>query len=557
MAIISFGILLSPSTAKYATDLERDAHPSIRKIKMHIYSRSRTPSPNNDTLPLGYRARDAISETTEARPDGMNLLCPALSLPPSRDLGTLNMERGRPSDNLLDDPEQMASAPQTEGTTEIAPDDGRPQKRRKISNACEPCRGRKTRCDGERPTCGPCRYRPNSQRPCHYAKDAAKGVEQHDMTTRSLVERIQTLERVVASSWQHEPREGQQNQATYQSTPPYSGYSEIVHAERLSSHYILSPEPPGQVVVHDVANANPPQDAIEKEIPGSAPPPITNRQRSIVAVDDENSSSPVNAMGSTAFMGTKLPLDTAGEFYGDSSAARFMQEVEEAIPDPGLKQSSVEQPGGSRCTISSVSNSGAKALNLVLPTRDLADALLENYFAKSHSLYPFVYRPLFTSAYEDLWRPLHELRRDTIECDLGLGTPGLSDSQSVVFHCALNAVFALSCQLSDSVIQQHDRESLSQTFFVRCRSLLHVDILDHGSIALVQTLLIVAQYLQSTSFPSRCWTSLGLACRIGQGVGLHVEDGSGPRRDAREVEVRRRVWYGCTLMDMYGVLYYF
>ena len=377
------------------------------------------------------------------------------------------------------------------------------------------------------------------------------------MTTKSLVERIQTLERVVASSRQHLPREAQQNQATNQSTPPYSVYSERVHAERLSSHYISSPEPPGLVVVQDVANTNPPQDVTEVEIPGSALSPVTNRQKSIVAIDDENSASPVNAMGSSAFMGTKLPLDVAGEFYGGSSAARFMQQVEEAIPDPGPKQSSFERPRGSRWSFSNVANSGAKALNVVLPTRDLADALLENYFAKSHSLYPFVYRPLFTRAYEDLWKPSHELRRDTIECDLGLGSPGLSDSQSVVFHCALNAVFALSCQLSAPVIQQHDRESLSQTFFSRCRSLLHVDILDHGSIALVQTLLIVAQYLQSTSFPSRCWTSIGLACRIGQGVGLHVEDSSFPRRDAREVEVRRRVWYGCTLLDMYDVLHYF
>jgi hypothetical protein len=51
----------------------------IRKIKMLMYSRSRTQVPISDSLPLRYRARDAVSEATEARPDGMNLLYPALS----------------------------------------------------------------------------------------------------------------------------------------------------------------------------------------------------------------------------------------------------------------------------------------------------------------------------------------------------------------------------------------------------------------------------------------------------------------------------------------------
>lgn len=258
----------------------------------------------------------------------------------------------------------------------------------------------------------------------------------------------------------------------------------------------------------------------------------------LIRVHVEDSSSPVNAMGSTAFRGggSTLPLSSVNEFYGGSSAARFMEQVEETIPGTNPSLSYATRPRANLHRGSKPARRASKPQGFSLPTRDLADTLLENYWAKSYSLYPFVYKPVFTRAYEDLWKPigLQREQRETRDCDLGLGTPGISDSQSTVFHCALNAIFALSCQLSGPEILQHDRDSLSQTFFLRCRSLLHVDILDHGSIALVQTLLIVAQYLQSTSFSSRCWTSHGLACRIGQGIGLHVETG-GLQRDGREV----------------------
>lgn len=32
-----------------------------------------------------------------------------------------------------------------------------PGDRHRVGHACEPCRARKTRCSGERPTCGHCR----------------------------------------------------------------------------------------------------------------------------------------------------------------------------------------------------------------------------------------------------------------------------------------------------------------------------------------------------------------------------------------------------------------
>ncbi|KAH8656317.1 hypothetical protein BGZ61DRAFT_306564, partial [Ilyonectria robusta] len=46
-------------------------------------------------------------------------------------------------------------------------DVGRPRvtKRKRISRACDPCRARKHRCDGRRPSCSACSM---TQHPCSY-----------------------------------------------------------------------------------------------------------------------------------------------------------------------------------------------------------------------------------------------------------------------------------------------------------------------------------------------------------------------------------------------------
>lgn len=85
---------------------------------------------------------------------------------------------------------------------------------------------------------------------------------------------------------------------------------------------------------------------------------------------------------------------------------------------------------------------------------------------------------------------------------------------------------------------------------MRSRQLLHFDVLDEGDLALVQALLLLAQYLQSTQSPSRCWNVVGMACRIAQGLGLYLNEGD-EQYSALELQMRRRTWHGCILLDMF------
>lgn len=48
------------------------------------------------------------------------------------------------------------------------PDEGRPVKRKRIALACEPCRDRKVKCDGTKPTCKVCEKRADPKIQCLY-----------------------------------------------------------------------------------------------------------------------------------------------------------------------------------------------------------------------------------------------------------------------------------------------------------------------------------------------------------------------------------------------------
>jgi hypothetical protein len=124
-------------------------------------------------------------------------------------------------------------------------------------------------------------------------------------------------------------------------------------------------------------------------------------------------------------------------------------------------------------------------------------------------------------------------------------SPGSATEDDPLFYCLLNLVLALGCQFStlfESSIHSGD------TFFNRAKTLLGFSIFDVGSLQVVQALLLMGSYLQSTNRPNRCWNVVGMGIRVAQGLGLHIERSGG---DLVERETRRRAWWGCVLMDRY------
>ena len=112
----------------------------------------------------------------------------------------------------------------------------------------------------------------------------------------------------------------------------------------------------------------------------------------------------------------------------------------------------------------------------------------------------------------------------------------------LLWFCLLNVIFALGARFSINDDVDAD------IFFDRASQLLHPYILDVGSLRMVQILLLSGLYLQSTTRPNRCWSVVGLAVRIAQGLALHLNDHL-QGVSIIEHELKKRIWFGCVALD--------
>lgn len=266
----------------------------------------------------------------------------------------------------------------------------------------------------------------------------------------------------------------------------------------------------------------------------------------------ESLSNVVSAMG--AAVPDVCDTRSHDEYYGQSSLVSFIQQCTHTSAN---HESGRGPP--SRSTQPITPSTASTALNqcplkptrmhphllddFSLPPRRVADWLLGIYFKGSHMFYPWVHKESFMTCYEQLWSNNDEETLNDLP-DVGLGGPGCSME---VFHCALNAIFAIACEFSNMPVK--DKQTSSLMFYDRMKSLINIDILDSGNLGHVQALLLVSLYLQCTPYPRRCWNTVGMAYRISVGIGLHLSrrcDDLSPL----EREIRWRVWCACVQMDM-------
>ena len=59
---------------------------------------------------------------------------------------------------------------------------------------------------------------------------------------------------------------------------------------------------------------------------------------------------------------------------------------------------------------------------------------------------------------------------------------------------------------------------------------------------------MMGQYLQGTQKSIQAWTVHGLAVKAAFQLGLHSSEAS-RKLPPREREIRKRIWYGCVVLD--------
>ena len=233
-------------------------------------------------------------------------------------------------------------------------------------------------------------------------------------------------------------------------------------------------------------------------------------------------------------------------YFGESSAFDFMTKLSSPEGDPtkGLVAAAQRQGPGSvaASSLAMSSPSGPIFEGLVLgpgteelfglPHRFVADRLVDAYFKFRHPMNSYLHEETFRRRYARLW--LSEELGGEEATENNLAWFGLVD-----------LIFAFG---SDHV-QVAGRPSVDRArLFKRAKTLVFAGLLQAGSIELVQALLLMGQYLHGSLELNNCWTVVGLAIRMAQGLGLHLEAGNFTS-DIIEQEVRKRVWWSCFIID--------
>ncbi|CAI4214111.1 unnamed protein product [Parascedosporium putredinis] len=373
-------------------------------------------------------------------------------------------------------------------------------KRQKIDIACDTCRARKVKCNGVRPACGNCLKR--SDLVCHYSEgppDRSSSKQSPSVNgPRSLPRRHDSPHMSLVTSPRPLP-------APPVPPGPHHHHTPSVHTKSIPSPILRRPDtkpPPGP------SPASIAGDSTAASVPSSAaqPSPSVIDSMTIVLEDGESTQ----------------------QYFGSSSAGSFTRQIKAAIDarlgvptqQPPPRSSSLLSQGAGYDVPDAKGSDGP--LDYVLPPRRQADHLTGVYWFYVDPLYPFLDKAKWDRAYE------------------GLFTGGPIDVNERIFVTTLNVIFALATQLVES-LHPEQRDDSSNIYFRRAQDLLRLNLWDAGSFEVVQCLLLMSQYLQSTNNPHQTWMVVGSAIRTAQSLGLHLPETTADMTDLEQREMLRRI----------------
>lgn len=226
--------------------------------------------------------------------------------------------------------------------------------------------------------------------------------------------------------------------------------------------------------------------------------------------------------------------------HGPSSNVSFLQQaIPKADPETDAKQFAEEKVIPDLLGFSALkSPNPAYDTDLDSPPDHLIPAILRSFYDFIHPVFPILHWPSFITMYNLFRQPLmaSEHRSNRTRDD-------------IVFHATLNMVLALGCQRSRQ-IPPSQRIQFANSFYKHSHRLVSIETLDFSSLEIVQLLLLRGIYLHYTTYADRCWNTIGVALRVAQSLGLHVEQTASPRNQLKR-EMRRRVWHTCITLDRY------
>ncbi|KII95791.1 hypothetical protein PLICRDRAFT_34739 [Plicaturopsis crispa FD-325 SS-3] len=385
--------------------------------------------------------------------------------------------------------------------------------RRRVWRACESCRRKKIKCDGNEPTCSQC------------------------STSGSQCTWLQTKDRAALSRHYVQELEARLIQMEHifgQIAPAIDIDSLPASAKALFAGSSTGSGTAGNAEASSSITASAysaPRNA------GSHSPPQSGSSPQVKVEEDEVESS------------GQLALDEHGHmrWIGRSSTMTLIQNFKALTTSPLNRVSPMEEdpraPGPSVNKLyfpASVFFGKVHALpgpeEVEYPERDLADKLVDAYFSRFHFLMPVIDKPSFMRQYATLMDNTHDINMARTH---------------TAFISLVFAVFACSARLVDDPrLEAEDRLDDGGMGMVYYERALILHYISHASIQPehVQCFILMASFLCSVNCLPQAWLLVGQAVRTAQDLGFHRS----PRRlliTSIEKETRRKIWWGVYSLD--------
>ncbi|KAH8131001.1 hypothetical protein LI328DRAFT_161041 [Trichoderma asperelloides] len=394
----------------------------------------------------------------------------------------------------------------------------RPAKRRRIGYACNLCRTKKNRCDGERPSCGPYHIAARQhgqipQSPGHestYSKESPPGIPRaapYQASGGGL--RPQQHENSPSPTSTAEERPERQRQY-------HQSGSEHRSDRPKSSHSALPGEYFGESSAFDfITKVTSPNTADH-----------TGGNTIAAATTPTAGGGGGTTTGKASASTGRIPKALAARRSIAEASGVGGESLAESSPSTVVFEELLGIGAG-------IGDGSGSSDLFELPQRSLADRLVASYFKHRHPLNPYLHEGTFRQRYARLW----------LSKDVG-GEEAAPNN--LAWLGLVNMVFAFGSEHrspGSSASAKPDRAR----FFKRAKMLAFSSILQ-AKIELVQALLLMSHYLHGSLELNHCWTVIGLAIRTAQELGLYL-DSTDFTNDIVEQEIRKRVWWGCFVID--------
>ncbi|KAH8810750.1 fungal-specific transcription factor domain-containing protein [Xylogone sp. PMI_703] len=378
-------------------------------------------------------------------------------------------------------------------------------RRRNLGSTCNECHYRKVRCDGNKPTCGPCLTRGRSFT-CSYSLSPDKEKQRDIFGYLDRLERdLYNLKRSqLVGSFQNasQPAQAPTKDSVLDNSDIARPYGHQVFRESLTTY----PDPSLS------ANTLPSASLIDQTL-------HSDGLRGQYKCD----------FGCTSTIG----------FIRQLQVIPTIAQLQDTIHGENLKSSSLSGYFTSSLEdqmIKEPSSFGLVGIPDSVGSRHMLAHLMDTYFARLHIIHPFLHQPTWQGK--------------QVAQDLMNGAADLNYSR--LSMALANMVFALGALYSHKMATD-EALSISEHFFLSAKREIGLEQLETPSLELAQCLLLMTQYstercLFSSGHLHSTLTYLSLAIRVCRSLGLD--------RDSTRItscivrEVGKRLWWGCVYFDI-------